>query len=149
MEIGDQYRTAVVIPCLNEALTIGVVVAEFRRSLPGAAIVVVDNASTDQTGAIAAAAGATVLKERRPGKGNAVRKAFNTIEADFYLLVDGDGTYPASEAPRLLAPLAAGEADVVIRGARPGVLQPVPLGEPAGEPVLPHDGQRHLRSAGE
>ncbi len=116
MEIGSQPRIAVVIPCLNEALTIGTVVADFRRCLPGAMVVVVDNASTDQTAALAAAAGATVLKERRPGKGNAVRRAFNSIEADVYLLVDGDGTYPASEAPRLVAPVIDGEADVVIGG---------------------------------
>ena len=57
-----------------------------------------------------------MLKERRPGKGNAVRRAFNSIEADVYLLVDGDGTYPASEAPRLVAPVIDGEADVVIGG---------------------------------
>jgi glycosyltransferase involved in cell wall biosynthesis len=116
MERGGQPLVAVVIPCLNEALTIGTVVADFRRSLPGAMVVVVDNASTDQTAAVAAAAGATVLKERRPGKGNAVRRAFNSIEADVYLLVDGDGTYPASEAPRLVAPVIGGDADVVIGG---------------------------------
>ncbi len=116
MELGSQPQIVVVIPCLDEALTIGTVVADFRRSLPGAMVVVVDNASTDDTAAVAAAAGATVLKERRRGKGNAVRKAFNSIEADVYLLVDGDGTYPASEAPRLVAPVIAGDADVVIGG---------------------------------
>jgi len=110
---------AVIIPCLNEGKTIGAVVSSFQRELPGARIVVVDNASTDNTAAIAEAQGATVLRENRRGKGNAVRKAFRVIEADVYLLVDGDGTYPASEASRLVQPIREGHADVVI-GSRLG-----------------------------
>lgn len=106
-------RVAVVIPCLNEAPTIGGVVADFRRALPDARVYVVDNASTDATASVAAAAGATVFRESRRGKGHATRKAFRTIEADAYLLVDGDGTYPAEDAPRLLQPIADGVADVV------------------------------------
>ncbi len=109
-------RTAVIIPCLNEALTIRAVIADFRRALPDAAVVVVDNGSSDDTAAVAAAAGATVLRESRLGKGNAVRKALRSIEADTYLLVDGDGTYPASEAHKLLQPVLDGQADVVIGG---------------------------------
>ena len=107
---------AVVIPCLNEAAAIGGVLDDFRAALPGATLVVVDNGSTDGTGEVAAGRGATVLVERRRGKGNAVRLAFRAVEADVYLLVDGDGTYPAAEAPRLLAPILAGEADVVVGG---------------------------------
>ncbi|HET9552688.1 MAG TPA: glycosyltransferase, partial [Anaeromyxobacteraceae bacterium] len=94
-------RVAVIVPCLNEALTIGAVIDDFRAALPGAELVVIDNASTDDTSAVAAAHGATVLRERRRGKGHAVRKAFREIDADVYLLVDGDGTYPASAAPEL------------------------------------------------
>jgi glycosyltransferase involved in cell wall biosynthesis len=107
-------RVAVIIPCLDEAMTIGTVVSDFRRELPLAQVVVVDNGSSDRTAAVASAAGAVVLSERRRGKGNAVRRALRLIEADVYLLVDGDGTYPASEAPRLLQPVLEGRADVVI-----------------------------------
>jgi len=110
---------AVIIPCLNESKTIGAVVSSFQRELADARIVVVDNGSTDDTAAIAEAKGATVLRENRRGKGNAVRKAFRLVEADVYLLVDGDGTYPATEATRLVRPILEGHADVVI-GSRLG-----------------------------
>lgn len=109
-------RIAVVIPCLNEERTIAAVVADFRRELPGARIVVVDNASRDRTAEVAEAAGATVLRERRRGKGHAVRRALRSIDADAYLLVDGDGTYPAGDARRLVDPVLDDEADVVIGG---------------------------------
>jgi glycosyltransferase involved in cell wall biosynthesis len=109
-------RIAVLIPCLNEALTIGDVVADFRRELPQAQIVVIDNGSTDDTVSIAAKSGATVLRESRRGKGNAVRKGLRTVDADAYLLVDGDGTYPAADAGRLMQPIIDDEADVVIGG---------------------------------
>lgn len=109
-------RVAVIIPCLDEAPTIGGVVSDFRRELPDAQIVVVDNASNDDTATIATAHGATVLREKRKGKGNAVRKAFRLVDADVYLLVDGDGTYPAAEARRLIDPILDDEADVVIGG---------------------------------
>ncbi len=111
-----RHRIAVIIPCLNEAITIARVLAEFRRELPGAELVVVDNGSTDSTAAIASQQGATVIRERRRGKGNAVRNALRTVEADVYLLVDGDGTYPAHEATRLLQPILDDDADVVIGG---------------------------------
>jgi glycosyltransferase involved in cell wall biosynthesis len=106
----------VVIPCFNEAPTIGAVVDDFRRVLPTAEIVVVDNGSVDETASIAGRHGARVLRERKKGKGNAVRKAFQIVDADVYLLVDGDGTYPAEDAPRMIAPIASDEADVVIGG---------------------------------
>jgi glycosyltransferase involved in cell wall biosynthesis len=109
-------RLAVIIPCLNEAAAIGRVLEDFRAALPEAELVVVDNGSSDGTGEIAACHGATVLVERRRGKGNAVRHAFRAIDADAYLLVDGDGTYPASAAARLLEPIVSGEADVVVGG---------------------------------
>lgn len=113
---GRRMRIAVIIPCLDEASTIGAVVADFRRELPEAEIIVVDNGSRDDTGAIAAASGATVLREARRGKGHAVRKGLRAVDADVYLLVDGDGTYPASKARTLLQPIVDEEADVVIGG---------------------------------
>lgn len=109
-------RTAVIIPCHNEARTIRAVIDDFRRVLPEAAIVVVDNASTDDTATVAASLGATVLRESRLGKGNAVRKALRLVDADAYLMVDGDGTYPAADADRLLQPIREGHADVVTGG---------------------------------
>jgi glycosyltransferase involved in cell wall biosynthesis len=116
MSVDRTPRVAVVIPCLDEAPTIARVVSSFRAVLPGAELVVVDNGSSDGTAEIARNAGARVLTERRRGKGHAVRKAFNEVWADVYLLVDGDGTYPAEDAPRLIEPILCDEADVVIGG---------------------------------
>lgn len=110
---------AVLLPCLNEEATIGQVVAEFRRVLPGATIYVYDNNSTDRTGAVAAAAGAVVRRERRPGKGNVVRRMFADIEADLYVLADGDLTYDAAAAGRLIDALVTEQVDMVV-GAREG-----------------------------
>ena len=107
-------RIAVVVPCLNEEATIGLVVRKFRTVLPTAELYVVDNDSTDATERLARDAGATVLRETRRGKGHAVRKAFREVEADIYILVDGDDTYPAEEAPRLIQPILDGDADVVV-----------------------------------
>jgi glycosyltransferase involved in cell wall biosynthesis len=107
-------RIAVIIPCLNEEATIGRVVEKFRSVLPTAVLYVVDNNSTDGTERVARAAGAVVMRETRRGKGHAVRKAFREVEADLYILVDGDDTYPAEDAPRLLKPLIEDEADVVV-----------------------------------
>ncbi len=105
---------AVLIPCYNEALTIGKVVDDFRRVLPDAAVYVYDNRSTDGTAAIARDHGAQVRFECRPGKGNVVRSMVREIDADCYLMVDGDDTYPAEAAPSLLAPLMSGQADMVV-----------------------------------
>lgn len=110
-------HVAIIIPCLNEELTIGAVIDGFRGVAPSAEIVVIDNASDDSTPALAAMHGATVLREGRRGKGNAVRKAFHEVKADIYVLVDGDSTYPADRLPDLLVPVLAGQADVVV-GAR-------------------------------
>lgn len=106
-------RVAILIPCFNEAVAIGQVVTDFRAALPRARIIVCDNASTDDTAARARAAGAEVLAEPRRGKGNAVRRLFADVEADAYILVDGDGTYDAAAAPALLALFAAGGLDMV------------------------------------
>jgi glycosyltransferase involved in cell wall biosynthesis len=107
-------KVAVVIPCRNEAQSVERVVADFRRVLPDALIVVVDNASTDDTGARALAAGAIVLRESRRGKGFAVVRGFRaTREADFVVIVDGDDTYPAESVHQLLEGLRSG-ADMTI-----------------------------------
>ena len=105
---------AVLIPCYNEAATIAKVVGDFRAALPEATIYVYDNNSTDDTASIAAAAGAIVRHESRQGKGNVVRSMFRDVDADYYIMVDGDDTYPAEAAPALIAPIAAGEADTVV-----------------------------------
>ena len=111
---GRRASVAVLIPCYNEALTIGKVVDDFRRVLPDADIYVYDNNSSDATGSIAAEHGAIVRTERRQGKGNVVRQMMRDIDADYYLMVDGDDTYPAEAAPDLLAPLLADEADMCV-----------------------------------
>ncbi|MCI8305628.1 glycosyltransferase family 2 protein [Adlercreutzia muris] len=105
---------AVLIPCYNEAVTIAKVVDDFRAVLPRATVYVYDNNSTDGTAAIAAAAGAVVRRESRQGKGNVVRSMFRDIDADYYLMVDGDDTYPAEAAGDLLVPIAADEADMTV-----------------------------------
>lgn len=105
---------AVIIPCYNEAVTIAKVVDDFRRVLPAADVYVYDNNSADDTARIAAEHGAIVRHEGRQGKGNVVRQMMREIEADYYIMVDGDDTYPAEAAPELLAPLVADEADMVV-----------------------------------
>ncbi|MBQ6130462.1 glycosyltransferase [Candidatus Saccharibacteria bacterium] len=94
-------KIAVLIPCFNEEKTIGRVVKDYKKALPEAEIFVYDNNSTDKTEEIAKKAGATVRFERRQGKGNVVRSMFREIEADCYLMIDGDGTYPAESARTL------------------------------------------------
>ena len=106
-------RTAVLIPCYNEEIAIPAVVAGFRAALPDALIYVYDNRSTDGTAAAARAAGAIVRTEALPGKGNVVRRMFADIEADAYVLVDGDATYDAGTAPQMLRLLIDGQLDMV------------------------------------
>lgn len=105
---------AVIIPCYNEALTIGKVIDDFRSELPEATAYVYDNNSTDGTAEIARTRGAIVKYEPRQGKGNVCRQMFRDIDADCYLIVDGDDTYPAESARSLCAPILAGEADMVV-----------------------------------
>ncbi|HEY4210558.1 MAG TPA: glycosyltransferase family 2 protein [Steroidobacteraceae bacterium] len=107
-------RVAVLIPCFNEAAAIGTVVGGFRAALPAAEIYVYDNNSTDQTGSIAAAAGATVRKETLQGKGNVVRRMFADIEADIYVMVDGDSTYDPSSAAAMIRLLLSERLDMVV-----------------------------------
>lgn len=105
---------AILIPCYNEELTIAEVVRQFRRELPEADIFVFDNNSTDGTVEEARAAGALISYEKRQGKGYVVQSMFRKVHADIYVMVDGDGTYPAPEVHRLIEPILNGEADVVI-----------------------------------
>ncbi|SDG95849.1 glycosyltransferase family 2 protein [Roseospirillum parvum] len=110
-------RVAVLVPCHNEAATVGQVVADFKAALPGATVYVYDNRSTDDTAALARAAGAVVRREEMAGKGFVVRRMFADVEADIYVLVDGDATYDATRAPELVARLRDDHLDMVV-GAR-------------------------------
>ena len=110
----DRDEIAVIIPCYNEALTIGKVVDDFHRELPEATVYVYDNDSTDATAEIAMECGATVRFEPRRGKGNVCRQMFRDIDAACYLMVDGDDTYPAEAARVLCAPILVGKADMVV-----------------------------------
>jgi glycosyltransferase involved in cell wall biosynthesis len=107
-------RVAVLIPCHNEELTVAEVVSAFRAELPQARVYVFDNNSSDRTAERALAAGATVVSEPRQGKGFVVQSMFRRVDADVYVMVDGDGTYPASEVRRLIDPILQDEADMVV-----------------------------------
>lgn len=107
-------RTCVVIPCFNEEVTVAGVVRDFARALPGARICVFDNLSTDATAARAREAGAEVFLSPRRGKGNVMRHMSDVIDADIYVVVDGDGTYPAAAAPALVAKFLGEGADMLV-----------------------------------
>jgi len=115
----DALRVAVLIPCYNEALAIGTVVAGFRAALPHAKIYLYDNNSQDDTAEIGRAAGAIVRHERQQGKGHVVARMFADVEADIYVLVDGDCTYDPAAAPRLIRYLLDNRLDLV-NGRRDG-----------------------------
>ncbi len=110
----DDLKIAVLLPCYNEETSIARVVMDFRRSLPNSRIYVYDNNSTDETSQQAAVAGATVVPSRRQGKGNVVRQMFSDIDADIYIMADGDGTYDASVAPELIQKLVDDRLDMVV-----------------------------------
>jgi glycosyltransferase involved in cell wall biosynthesis len=112
--IGDRYQVAVLVPCYNEERSIAKVVGDFKAALPGASVYVYDNNSTDGTVAAACDAGAVVGRESYQGKGHVVRRMFNDVEADVYLLVDGDATYDASSAPAMIARLIEERLDMVV-----------------------------------
>ena len=112
-------KIAVLIPCYNEALTVGAVVRDFRAALPDSEIYVYDNNSKDATAAAACDAGAELRFERLRGKGNVVRRMFADIEADAYVLVDGDATYHAASAPEMIRRLASERLDMVVGRRRP------------------------------
>jgi glycosyltransferase involved in cell wall biosynthesis len=109
---------AVLVPCHDEAATVGLVVTAFRQVLPGAHVVVCDNASGDGTADAARAAGARVTTEPRRGKGFAVRRLFSDVEAPLHLLVDGDGTYEAAAAPRMVDLMRRDGVDTVLAARR-------------------------------
>jgi glycosyltransferase involved in cell wall biosynthesis len=107
-------RIAVILPCLNEETAISAVIADFRKALPSADIFVYDNASTDATARVAAMAGAIVRSEPNSGKGNALTRAFADIDADIYVVADGDGTYDAAAAPAMIERLRRETLDMVV-----------------------------------
>lgn len=107
-------RVAVLVPCLNEETTVGEVVRGFAHALPTADVYVYDNGSTDQTARVAREAGAIIRTEVRPGKGNVVRRMFSEVTADVYVLVDGDGTYDARDAPEMVRRLWNDGSDMVV-----------------------------------
>lgn len=107
-------KTAILIPCYNEAMTIEKVIFDFKKAMPDADIYVYDNNSTDNSFELAKNAGAIVKKEYKQGKGNVVRSMFRDIEADCYIMVDGDNTYPAEAGPEIEELILSGKADMVI-----------------------------------
>src|ERR1700726_5008152 len=110
----SSQRIAVLVPCFNEEAAVATVVADFRKSRPSAEIFVYDNNSSDRTIAVAREAGAQVRSERRQGKGHVVRRMFADIDADIYVLVDGDATYDAANAPRMIEALLSDHLDMVV-----------------------------------
>ena len=115
--MSNEPKIAILIPCHNEEITIGKVIGDFRAELPAAAIFVFDNCCSDRTAEIARENGACVVPEGRQGKGYVVASMLATVNADLYILVDGDDTYPADFVHSLLAPVRSGKADMVV-GAR-------------------------------
>lgn len=113
-EAVSRYDVAVLLPCYNEERAITQVVADFRAALPAATIYVYDNNSQDSTVVAARAAGAVVRRETHQGKGYVVRRMFNDIEADIYVLADGDATYDAASAPAMIEKLLADRLDMVV-----------------------------------
>ena len=113
---GSEPRIAVLIPCVNEGGTVAKVVEEFRAALPAARVYVYDNNSTDDTAVSAAEAGATVRREKRQGKGYVLRRMFADIEADIFVLADGDDTYDPAGAPQLVARLIENRLAMVVGG---------------------------------
>jgi len=134
--IPPWLKVAVVLPCYNEEVAIGAVVTQFRNALPNAQIYVFNNASNDQTAARALAAGAIVYEEPMRGKGNVLRRAFAEIEADVYVVADGDGTYDAAEAPRLVSTLLAHRLDMVIGARQPESAASFPTGHGFGNALF-------------
>lgn len=107
-------KIAVLIPCYNEGLTIGKVVRDISSALPDATVYVYDNNSTDGSGELAKAAGAVVRREHKQGKGNVIRRMFREVDAQSYLMLDGDNTYPADAAPEMIRLVLEQGADMVV-----------------------------------
>lgn len=129
---------AVVIPCYNEAATIERVVREFRRALPGARVIVYDNNSRDMTAVAARRAGAEVVREPRQGKGNVVRRMFADVDADVYVMADGDGTYDPADAVDLVRALVTERVDMVVGTRRDVTVDAGRKGHAAGNRLFNH-----------
>lgn len=129
-------RIAVLLPCYNEEAAIGVTIADFRAALPDAKVYVYDNNSTDATRAVATAAGATVRIERMQGKGHVVRRMFADVDADVYVMADGDATYEAAAAPVMVRQLVDGQLDMVVGARRSQVEAAYRRGHRTGNRVL-------------
>lgn len=110
---GD-WRIAAIVPCYNEELTVQKVVRDLKRAVPEMTVYVYDNSSSDRTAELARAAGAVVKREERPGKGNVVRRAFADVDADVYVMIDGDDTYEAADLPAMIETLLSGPYDHVL-----------------------------------
>ena len=129
-------RVAVIVPCLDEAAAVGKVVDDLRAALPHAVVYVYDNGSTDRTAEVAARHGAVVRREPRPGKGNVIRRAFADVDADTYVLIDGDDTYDASAVGDLLRVLVTEGLDHVVGTREASTLTAYRRGHAAGNRAL-------------
>ena len=114
MDINNKAKIVILIPCLNEEITIGKVIHDFQDAIPEAKIIVFDNNSTDRTAAIVRECGAKVIPESRPGKGHVVASMFRKVDADYYVIVDGDDTYSAEHVRKLLEPVMKEQADMAV-----------------------------------
>lgn len=114
MDINNKAKIVILIPCLNEEITIGKVIHDFQDAIPEAKIIVFDNNSTDRTAAIARESGAEVIPESRPGKGHVIASMFMKVDADYYVIVDGDDTYSAEHVRKLLEPVMQEQADMAV-----------------------------------
>ena len=132
----EGIRIAVLLPCFNEEAAIGQTVAGFRAALPGADVYVYDNNSSDRTSDVAAEAGAIVRSERMQGKGHVVRRMFADIEADVYVMADGDATYDAAAAPELVRRLVGEQLDMVVGARRSEVEEAYRRGHRLGNRLL-------------
>lgn len=133
---GRQPSIAVILPCYNEEAAIARTVADFRAALPTATIYVYDNNSSDRTAAVADAAGAIVRRERMQGKGHVVRRMFADVDADIYVMADGDETYDAGAAPELVQKLIDEQLDMVVGARRTEVDAAYRSGHKLGNKVL-------------
>jgi glycosyltransferase involved in cell wall biosynthesis len=123
MNLYRGHRLALVVPCFNEALAIERVIADFKRALPTLQLFVFDNNSTDQTAQVARDAGATVISVKLKGKGNVVRRMFADVDADIYVMVDGDATYEAGAVSRLIDQLIDERLDMVVGSRKVAALE--------------------------
>jgi len=114
MDINNKAKIVILIPCLNEEITIGKVIHDFQDAIPEAKIIIFDNNSTDRTAAIARESGAEVIPESRPGKGHVIASMFMKVDADYYVIVDGDDTYSAEHVRKLLEPVMQEQADMAV-----------------------------------